>query len=162
MRKLTGRKTEQYILLNALNSNRPEFIVVYGRRRIGKTFLVRQVYKNYIKFEFSGIHKATLKEQLNNFHLTLSAKKNAKFKKPSGWIEAFHQLGQYLDKLKSKKKKVIFIDEFPWLDTRKSNFLPAFDNFWNSYASKRDDLVVVICGSAASYMVKNIIKSKYN
>jgi uncharacterized protein len=156
---LIGRKSEISILLDALKSNRSELIVVYGRRRLGKTFLVRNVYKNDIRFEFSGIHSGSLKQQLRNFHLTLSAK-NTGFKKPSDWIEAFHQLSQYIDKLTSKKKKVIFIDEFPWLDTRKSNFLPAFDNFWNSYASKRDDLVVILCGSAASYMIKNIIKSK--
>ncbi len=159
MRKLVDRKSEIFILSKALKSNRPELIAVYGRRRVGKTFLIRKVYKNEIKFEFSGIYKVPLKQQLNNFHLTLSAK-NTNFKKPSGWIEAFHQLSQYIDMLTSKKKKVIFIDEFPWLDTRKSNFLPAFENFWNSYASKRDDLVVVICGSAASYMIKKIIKSK--
>jgi len=159
MRVLIGRKTEKTILTDALESNRPELIVVYGRRRIGKTFLIREVYKKYIKFEFSGIHKVPLKEQLKNFHLTLSSKM-VKIERPSDWIEAFHQLSHYIEKLKSKKKKVIFIDEFPWLDTRKSNFLPAFDNFWNSYASTRDDLIVVICGSAASYMIKNIIKSK--
>ena len=156
---LIGRKNEISILQNALKSNKPELITVYGRRRIGKTFLVRNVYKNYIQFEFSGINNCSLKQQLNNFYLTL-ADKNDSFKKPTDWIEAFHQLNQYISKLTSKKKKVIFIDEFPWLDSRKSNFLSAFDNFWNSYATKRDDLVVVICGSAASYMVKNIIKSK--
>ena len=156
---LIGRKNEISILQNALKSNKPELITVYGKRRIGKTFLVRNVYKNYIQFEFSGINNCSLKQQLNNFYLTL-ADKNDSFKKPTDWIEAFHQLNQYISKLTSKKKKVIFIDEFPWLDSRKSNFLSAFDNFWNSYATKRDDLVVVICGSAASYMVKNIIKSK--
>ena len=158
MRKLIGRKSELSILMTALKSNRSELIAIYGRRRVGKTFLIQKAYKNSIQFEFSGIHKAPLNQQLKNFHLTLSAK-NAHFKKPSDWIEAFHQLSQYIDTLRTRKKKVIFIDEFPWLDTRKSNFLSVFDNFWNSYASKRDDLVVVICGSAASYMVKNIIKS---
>ena len=141
-----------------LISNRPELVAVYGRRRVGKTFLIREVCKSNICFEFSGIHNGSLKQQLQNFHFTLSSFGNQR-KKPSDWIEAFYQLSQHIDSLKSKKKHVIFIDEFPWLDTRKSNFLPAFDNFWNSYASKRDDLVVIICGSAASYMIKNIIKS---
>ena len=159
MRPLIGRKEEKKILNLALNSNRPELIVTYGRRRIGKTFLIDTVYKKHIQFRFSGIHGVPLKLQLDNFHLTLSDKVT-KFKKPKSWIEAFHQLGNYLDTLKSKKKKVVFIDEFPWLDTRKSNFLPAFDNFWNNYASKRNDIVVVICGSAASYMIQNIIKNK--
>jgi uncharacterized protein len=159
MSEVIGRKQEKIILENALASARPELIVVYGRRRIGKTYLIREVYKNYIQFEFSGINKGSLKEQLKNFHLALSAKK-FKGKAPVDWIEAFDQLNQYIERLKSKNKKVIFIDEFPWLDTRKSNFLPAFDNFWNSRASKRKDLVVVICGSAASYMIKSIIKNK--
>ncbi len=159
MRRLIGREAEKNILTKILDSDRPEFIAIYGRRRIGKTFLVREVYKDYIQFEFSGMNKTPLKKQLRNFHFTLSSKMPG-FKKPSDWIEAFYQLREYLDKLKSKKKKVIFIDELPWLDTRKSNFLPAFDNFWNSYASKRNDLIVVICGSAASYIIKNIIKSK--
>ncbi|MDP2387064.1 MAG: ATP-binding protein [Bacteroidota bacterium] len=159
MKSLVGRKQEITLLTGALKSNRSELIVVYGRRRIGKTYLIREVYKNHIQFEFSGIHKASFRDQLKNFNLTLSAK-SSKSKHSSDWIEAFYQLSKFLNKLKSKQKKVIFIDEFPWLDTRKSNFLGAFDNFWNSYASKRKDLVVVICGSAASYMIKNIIKNK--
>lgn len=159
MSEVIGRKQEKIILENALKSARPELIVVYGRRRIGKTYLIREVYKNHIQFEFSGINKGSLKEQLKNFHLALSAKR-FKSKAPVDWIEAFDHLSQYIDGLKSKSKKVIFIDEFPWLDTRKSNFLPAFDNFWNSRASKRKDVVVVICGSAASYMIKSIIKNK--
>ncbi len=159
MSEVIGRKYEKIILENALESARPELIVVYGRRRIGKTFLIRETYKDHIQFEFSGINKVSLKEQLKSFHLSLSTKK-FKCPIPTDWIEAFHQLSQYIDKLKSKDKKVIFIDEFPWLDTRKSNFLPAFDHFWNSRASKRKDLVVVICGSAASYMIKSIVKNK--
>jgi len=159
MRSLIGRISEKNILNNALRSDKPELIVVYGRRRIGKTFLIREVYKHHIKFEFSGLQKAPLKSQLKNFYLALSGKRK-KSKKPTDWIEAFHQLSKYIDGARTKKKKVIFIDEFPWLATRKSNFLAAFDNFWNSYASKRDDLVVVICGSAASYMINKIIKSR--
>ena len=157
--KLIGRNPEISILSDALKSNRAELIAVYGRRRVGKTYLVRNVFKNEILFELSGIHGDSLKQQLNNFHYTLSSKKKG-FEKPSDWIAAFHQLSSYINTLSSKKKKVIFIDEFPWLDTRKSNFLPAFDNFWNSYTSKRNDLVVIICGSAASYMIQKIIKNK--
>ena len=154
-----GRISETTILLNALENSKPELIVVFGRRRIGKTFLIRNVYRNRIVFEFSGIHNAPFRQQLENFHLTM-AEKDTSFKRPAGWVEAFHQLGSYVNKIRSKKKKIIFIDEFPWLDTRKSNFLAAFDNFWNSFASKRNDLVVVICGSAASYMIQNIVRSK--
>ncbi len=159
MAGIVGRKPEKTKLIAALKSNRSELIVVYGRRRIGKTFLVRKVYKKYIIFEFSGIYKATLADHLEKFYLTLSQKMKLE-NKPTGWIEAFHYLSKFIDKKRSKQKKVVFIDEFPWLDTRKSRFLPAFDDFWNSYISKRKDIVVVVCGSAASYMINNIIKSK--
>jgi uncharacterized protein len=159
MSDLVGRKREILILQNALKSNKPELIAVYGRRRIGKTFLIREVYKKHIAFELSGIHNVSLSGQLKNFRLILSGK-NFRIKKPVDWIEAFHSLGEFIGQIVSKQKKVIFIDEFPWLDTRKSNFLPAFDNFWNNYASKRNDLIVVICGSAASYMINNILRSK--
>ncbi|MCF6349723.1 MAG: AAA family ATPase [Flavobacteriaceae bacterium] len=159
MNKLIGRIYEQELLINALNSNKSELIAVYGRRRVGKTFLINQVYKNHIIFSFSGLINASLKIQLENFHILLSQKKNNN-KKPTSWLEAFYQLQVFIEKNKLKKKKVIFIDEFPWLDSRKSNFLTAFDNFWNNFVSNREDLVVVICGSAASYMIKNIIKSK--
>jgi len=159
MKKVTGRKTEISLLNKALKSKKAELIVVYGRRRIGKTFLINQTYKSYIKFELTGIYNASLKDQLKNFQLVLS-KKNKKQKTIESWLDAFFLLSQYLDTLKSKSKKVIFFDEFPWLDTRRSKFLPAFENFWNSYISKRNDIVVVICGSAASYMINKIIMSK--
>lgn len=159
MEKLIGRKEEKTILKSTLQSNLPELIVIYGRRRIGKTFLVRNVFKNHFCFEFSGTYKIPLKDQLKQFSLTLS-KETTVNKQPNSWIEAFHLLSLYLDKLKSKMKKVIFIDEFPWLDTRKSKFLPAFEHFWNDYVTKREDLIVVVCGSAASYMIKKIIDNK--
>jgi AAA+ ATPase superfamily predicted ATPase len=163
MKELVGRKSERAILTKALESKNSELIVVYGRRRIGKTYLIREMYKNNIQFEFSGIYQASLKEQLKNFHLNIFPKKS-KHPIPKDWIEAFYQLSTFINALTTKKKKVIFIDEFPWLDTRKSNFLAAFDNFWNSYASKKKDLIVVICGSAASYMIKNmyLLKSTRN
>lgn len=159
MSNIIGRKSEIKILKDALKSKHAELIAIYGRRRIGKTFLISLIYKSYIKFEISGIYKIPLKDQLQNFHLLLKAKYK-KANEPKSWIEAFHELTKYFDKLKSKTKKVIFIDEFPWLDSRKSNFLPAFENFWNTYASKRSDIIIVICGSAASYMIKKIINSK--
>jgi len=159
MRKLIGRESEIKLLNEALKSNSPELIVIYGRRRIGKTFLINQVYKKFIKFEVTGINNVNLKNQLLNFHLKLQ-KSYKKAKLPKSWFEAFDTLAEYCSSLKSKSKKVVFIDEFPWLDSRKSNFLPAFENFWNSYAAKRTDLIVIICGSAASYMINKIINSK--
>ncbi len=154
-----GRKEEEVILQRALRTRRSELVVVYGRRRIGKTYLIRNLCSEHLCLEWSGMHRGAFGDQLKNFHKALSAKRKG-VPLPEDWIEAFEQLGRYLNGLRSKKKKVIFIDEFPWLDGRRSRFLPAFSNFWNSYASKRDDLVVVICGSAASYMIDNVINDK--
>ena len=159
MDAIVGRFSEKRVLKSALESGKSELIAVYGRRRVGKTFLIRQTYQGRINFEWTGLHNATHQDQLTNFHQRLAAKAR-KFNRPSDWLEAFAQLEKYLTNLTTTKKKVIFIDEFPWLASRRSKFLTAFENFWNSYASTRTDLVVVICGSAASYMVKNIIRNR--
>jgi uncharacterized protein len=159
MGKLVGRFSEKRMLQSALETDRSELIAVYGRRRVGKTFLIRQVYEGRILFELSGLHNGSLRDQLTNFQQRL-ASKGSELKRPGTWLEAFGQLEQHLSGLKTKKKKVIFIDEFPWLASRRSKFMMAFENFWNSYATRRSDLVVVICGSAAAYMVKNIIRNR--
>ncbi len=163
---LVGRRNEYGILQEALSTGHSELIVVHGRRRIGKTFLIRHAYADRITFELSGMHRGTLRQQLKNFHLALPAKARSK-QPPADWMDAFELLGRHLDKhvkpkgrAKTAPKKVVFIDEFPWLDGHRSGFLAAFSNFWNSYATKRKDLVVVICGSAASYMIRHVINNK--
>lgn len=157
--ELVGRTYERKLLNQALQSKKPELIVMFGRRRIGKTFLIRQTLEKDILFEITGIYNVPLREQLANFHIKLSVL-NPKLVAPTSWIEAFHNLELTVLKSRSKQKKVIFIDEFPWFDTARSNFLPAFENFWNGFVSKRPDLLVIICGSAASYMIKKIVKNK--
>ncbi len=145
-----------------LESASSELLAVYGRRRVGKTFLIREVYKKHIVFELTGLYKGNLKDQLQNFHtqLKLSSRKSKDIKIPSDWFNAFRLLEEYLNRLKSKKKKVVFIDEFPWIATARSKFLMVFEHFWNTYCTKRNDLVVVVCGSSASFMIHNIIKNK--
>ncbi|MEX0813834.1 MAG: ATP-binding protein [Chitinophagales bacterium] len=156
---LAGREKEVKRLEKALKSDKAELIAIFGRRRVGKTFLIREVYQSHIQFELTGLHNGLMADQLENFHFSLSNKLDS-IEKPKSWLQAFGQLSEYMDGLSSKKKKVIFIDEFPWLATRKSKFLMAFEHFWNSYAVKKNDLIVVICGSAASYMVKKIVRNK--
>ena len=158
---LIGRKSEINILSAAKQNKKAELIAVYGRRRVGKTFLIREYFKKEIVFEVAGLFQGGLTDQLQNFTNELKTRnKKNKEATPLNWLEAFGQLEQYLDKIKGKKKKVIFIDEFPWLATPKSRFLMAFAHFWNQYASRRNDMIVVICGPAASYMVKNILNNK--
>lgn len=161
MSKIIGRIEEKRILSDTLESQQSELVVIYGRRRIGKTFLIREFYKDNIVFEISGLFDGTLKEQLFNFNKEINTRtKGGKQTNQKNWLEAFSALEIYLNRLKNNKKKVVFIDEFPWIATPKSKFLMAFENFWNNYCTKRNDLIVVICGSAASYMVQKIINNK--
>jgi AAA+ ATPase superfamily predicted ATPase len=161
MSLLIGREAETKLLQEALKNNKSELIALYGRRRIGKTFLIRQFFKKQIVFEITGLFRAPMTDQLNNFIREIPQKKR-KYQQapPKTWLDAFALLRNHLDSLKGNNKKVIFIDEFPWIATAKSKFLTAFENFWNNYCTKRNDLIVVICGSAASYMVQKIINNK--
>ena len=159
---IIGRIREKQILSQALKSHRSELIAVYGRRRIGKTYLIREFYKNNIVFGFTGMQSGTRADQIENFMIKLNeVSYEFRKEKPSTWLEALHLLKVFLSRIEeSEEKKVIFIDEFPWVDSHKSKFLPAFENFWNDYCTTRDDLIVVVCGSAASYIIKNIIRNK--
>lgn len=158
---ITGRKHEMNLLKEAIDNNISELIAVYGRRRVGKTFLIREYYKSYLTFELTGLYNGSMSDQLANFSKEIKrVNKRTKVEEPTNWLDAFTLLERYLNKLKSSKKKVIFIDEFPWIATAKSKFLMAFENFWNHYCTKRKDLIVVICGSAASYMIQKIVRNK--
>jgi AAA+ ATPase superfamily predicted ATPase len=160
---VVGRHKEKEKLTDALSSHRSELIAVYGRRRIGKTYLIREFYAKNMVLSVTGLSEANKTRQIKNFAMKLNEVygefQTAKY--PSDWLEVFARVKQYLESLrKTTKKKVLFIDEFPWFDSQRSGFLAAFENFWNDYCTTRQDLVVVICGSAASYMVKNIIFNK--
>ncbi len=162
MSAVIGRNKERTILQNAIESGKSELIAIYGRRRVGKTFLIRETYKKELIFDVSGIPDGTYNQQLTNFFNKL-IEKSTKFKRrsaPRDWLEAFNLLGEYISKQKGTNKKVIFIDEFPWMHTPKSNFISLFAHFWNDFCSKRNDLVVVVCGSAASFMINKVIKDR--
>lgn len=162
-KEILGRVLEKNRLTDTLNSHRSELVAVYGRRRIGKTYLIREFFSERIIFSFTGLSDESKSKQIKNFVLKLHEYTDSKFKNeplPTDWLEAFSLLKRYLKTIKeTKKKKVLFIDEFPWIDSQKSGFLSAFENFWNDYCTTRSDLIVVICGSAASYMVKKIIRN---
>ena len=161
-KEIIGRSLEKQKLTEILSSHRSELVAVYGRRRIGKTYLIREFFNDKIIFSFIGLSAENKSNQIKNFVLKLNefTDKLKNEPLPKDWLEAFSLLKKYLKTIKEgKKKKVIFIDEFPWIDSQKSGFLSAFENFWNDYCSNRSDLIVVICGSAASYMVKKIIRN---
>jgi AAA+ ATPase superfamily predicted ATPase len=161
MKNIIGREQEINKLNEIKDKKDASLIAIYGRRRIGKTFLIRNYFKDEIIFEITGLYKGTPKDQLENFRNELD--KNFNFletKKINTWLAAFQVLENVIKSNESKKKRVIFIDEFPWIASKGSKFLMAFENFWNQFASQQKNLIIVICGSAASYMVKNIIKNK--
>ncbi len=162
VQNIAGRKEEIRKLERVLRSDQPELIAVYGRRRVGKTFLIREYFTERICFELTGIHGATLREQLNNFAQTLtdSTGFGIPLKAPTSWQEAFAQLKAFLGQHKQKGKKVVFLDELPWLNTPRSGFLKHLEHFWNSFGSRQKDLVLILCGSAASWMIQHIIDSK--
>lgn len=163
--KIIGRIYETGILAKALQSPDPEFIAVYGRRRVGKTFLIREFYEDSICFEMVGVYQSSLKVQLKNFALSLKSAIGMGIQPqiPGSWFDAFSILEEYLKTLTKKNhpgKMVVFLDELPWLNTPKSNFVGALEHFWNSFGSKQNNLVLVVCGSAASWMIQKIVTSK--
>lgn len=164
--KVIGRKQEQIILEKALSSNTAEFIAVYGRRRVGKTFLIEQFFsKNRgLFFHMTGLHDASLEEQLALFSLSLSntfpALSNVDVARPSSWMQALDQLSRLLDELPSSRRIILFFDELPWLASHKSGFKQALDHYWNTRWSKNKKLTLIVCGSAASWMINNIIRDK--
>jgi predicted AAA+ superfamily ATPase len=163
--RVIGRKDEQEKFSKALASDESEFIAVYGRRRVGKTFLIREFFAPAICFELTGMQGVSLRDQLVNFAGALAKAKGLAetLQPPTSWQEAFAQLERHIESLGAPatgSKHVIFLDELPWLDTARSKFCPALEHFWNSWASKRHDLLLVVCGSAASWMVKNLVEAR--
>ncbi len=158
---IIGRQSEQAELSHARDSGRPELIAVYGRRRVGKTFLVRRFFAAELCFELTGMREATMAAQLHNFALALSKTTSFEHTTPRSWPEAFQWLIRVLGEPKRRRRRqVVFFDELPWLASRRSGFLPAFEHFWNAWGSQQSNLVVVICGSAASWMIAKVIRDK--
>ena len=154
-----GREVEQRQLLQALEAEESQFIAVYGRRRIGKTYLIRQTYKDKFAFQHAGLAKATKKDQLKEFADSLRRYGLKEVKTLRDWQDAFHRLIDLLE-AKPAGKKIVFIDELPWLDTHKSKFLSAFEHFWNGWASSREDIILIVCGSATSWIIKKIVRNR--
>lgn len=162
-----GRKREIEELESLYRSDRPEFVAVYGRRRVGKTFLIKQALKGRITFQHTGVSPVDqegdnnrMRTQLESFYYSLVSHGMEGFKKPTSWMEAFYQLEQLLIKLDNGSRQVVFIDELPWMETPRSGFLPAFENFWNGWGSGRDNLMLVVCGSATSWILGNLSNSR--
>ena len=152
---MIGRRDEVKLLKNAYESEYSEFVTVYGRRRIGKTFLVNEVFGYKFAFHVAGVKKGTKKEQLEKFRYSLLRHGHVKCPRLRSWLQAFYELECFLESLPAGRK-IVFVDEMPWLDTHGSGFLSALESFWNEWASSRKDILLIACGSATSWIVKKI------
>lgn len=158
--RLVGRERECNELRRVMESDRSEFVIVYGRRRVGKTFLIDQYYQGKYDFTFVGGHNLSRQRQLTNFAKVLKKFSGVKPEKFADWFDAFDALEEYIESLNENRKKVVFIDEMPWIDTQKSDFVSALENFWNGWAARRSDIVFIASGSATSWMVDNLIENQ--
>ena len=155
-----GREYEIRQLEKYRNSKESEFVIVYGRRRVGKTFLVKEFFDDTYDFHVTGLYKKSKKLQLKNFYLALQEYGAVTKKVPTDWLEAFSELKKLLKGIKKDGKKVVFIDELPWLDTRQSEFLGAFESFWNGWGAQQNDIMLVVCGSATTWITKKLLSDK--
>jgi AAA+ ATPase superfamily predicted ATPase len=167
MSTIIGRKAELKELDRLYRSDKPEFVAVYGRRRVGKTFLIKQAFKDRITFQHTGVspvdqegERNRMKTQLESFYFSLLNQGLEGVRMPKTWMEAFFLLEQLLTQLDNGSRQVIFLDELPWLDTPRSGFLPAFESFWNGWCSGRDNIMLIVCGSATSWILGNLTHSK--
>ncbi len=161
MAEIIGRKEEISLLKSLKDSDKSAFVAVYGRRRVGKTYLIRSFYEGKFTFQLTGIANVGTTNQLANFHSAF-VRNFPQFEDnpfPNDWFQAFQQLINSIESIDDTEKKVLFFDELPWLDTPNSQFIPALEHFWNSWASTRSDITLVVCGSAASWMINQLINN---
>jgi len=164
--KLIGREQEVKELNRLYNSDSPQFVAVYGRRRVGKTFLIDETFKGRITFRHAGLSPVDqarganlLKSQLKNFYFSLTTQGMKKSKCPTSWLEAFFMLEQHLKSMDDGSRQLIFLDELPWMDTPRSGFITALEAFWNGWACHRDNIMLVVCGSASSWIQNSLINN---
>lgn len=155
---MVGRSREITEFNRLYESDESEFVAVYGRRRVGKTYLIRETFADRFAFSHTGLPNATKRQQLAHFRQSLAAY-GSDAPIPKNWLSAFEELKKVVAK-DAAKRKIVFIDELPWLDTAKSDFLMALEAFWNEWASARKDIVLIVCGSAAAWMVKNLFRNR--
>lgn len=165
---MTGRKLEQQTLQRALDKKTAQIVVVYGRRRVGKTFLVNEFFHNSYAFKHTAVSpveewgaKGQMQNQLSEFYYSLKTYGLGKEHKcPKTWSDAFHLLQELLDSKADGSNQVLFIDELPWMDTPRSGFVSAFEHFCNDWCSARKYVKLIVCGSATSWICDEMLESK--
>ena len=156
---LIGRKKEKEVLEEAWRAEESRFIAVYGRRRVGKTYLIRECLRSRFTFQHTGYYGGKLSDELFEFCASLREYGLQDFSKPRNWLEAFELLKELI-RNDTNKRKVIFLDELSWMDTHGSDFIMALEGFWNSWASARTDILLIVCGSVTSWMLSKIVHNK--
>jgi len=164
--KIIGREKEIKLLNELYNSQKPELVCIYGRRRVGKTYLIDCAFENRITFRHSGLSPVEkredvsfFKEQLRSFYNSLVVQGMEPCKVPTNWFDAFLLLEMFLIKKDTGERQVIFLDELPWMDTPKSSFITAFESFWNGWACHRSNIMVIVCGSSTSWILDKLINN---
>ena len=164
--QIIGRRYEIEELKSLYNSKEPEFVAIYGRRRVGKTYLVKELFKDQFTFWHTGLspydreRKFLMRDQLQAFHYSLQDYGLSGEPCPTSWLEAFRLLEKLLVQKDDGNRMLVFIDELPWMDTARSRFIPAFEHFWNGWAVKHDNIMLIVCGSATTWMTDNVINNK--
>lgn len=163
---MIGRNKQIKELENIYNSGKSELVAVYGRRRVGKTYLIDNVFADKMTFRHTGLSpleslddKSKLQNQLNHFARSLEFAGFKGFKMPKSWFDAFYLLEDFLVTKKEEKRIVVFLDELPWMDTPKSGFMTAFEAFWNGFACHYDNIVVIVCGSSSSWILNKLVNN---
>ena len=163
---MVGREYEIKTLNRLYESKRAELVAIYGRRRVGKTYLVDETFSGRFSFRHAALSPAEegggrglLKAQLDHFYQSLERYGMEETKRPETWPEAFMLLEKLLQKTDHEARQVVFLDELPWLDTPKSGFMRAFEGFWNNWGCHRKKLMVIVCGSANSWILDNLINN---
>ena len=165
---ITNRENEIEELENRYKSDRPEFVAIYGRRRVGKTYLINSLFNDRFTFKHSGLspisdnaktNKSKMKSQLLNFYNSLVSQGMKNATKPNNWLEAFFLLEQFLSNKESDKKMVVFLDEIQWLDTPKSNFITGLEAFWNGWVCYSHNILLIVCGSSTSWILDKLINN---
>jgi len=166
MNSIIGREKEINELNKLYNSGKAEFTAVYGRRRVGKTYLIDTFFGDKLTFRHVGLSpvdakqgKNLLAEQLQNFYISLQRYGAKKTKKPKSWLDAFFLLEQWLETQDKNKRWVVFLDEMPWMDTPRSGFITALEAFWNGWGCRQSNLLLIVCGSASSWIQNNLINN---
>lgn len=157
--EIVGREYEQNLIRHYVETQKSELVAVYGRRRVGKTFLIKKSLGAMLSFSFTGMYETSRTIQLREFKTNLERYSGRHYERPKDWFEAFDLLRDYLDQLQ-QEKIVVFLDELPWMDTPKSNFISAFGHFWNEWGSTKSNFKLFVCGSATSWMVSKFIGDK--